>query len=57
MKKRNPKRKSKTNLDVIKNVDKLFDSRQTAFNFLLNILNEFQKLKVDQNKKEQDLKY
>ena len=35
IKKGNPKRKSKTNLDVIKNVDKLYDSRQAAINFFI----------------------
>ena len=54
IKKGNPKRKSKTNLGVIKNVDKLYDSRQAAMIFLLNKLKEFSKLKVDQNRKKQD---
>ena len=35
IKKGNPKRKSKTNLDAIKNGDKLYDSRQAAINFLI----------------------
>ena len=35
IKKGNPKRKSKTNSDVIKNVDKLYDSRQAAINFFI----------------------
>ena len=30
-----PKRKSKTNLGVIKTVDKLYDSRQPAINFFI----------------------
>ena len=54
IKKGNPKRKSKTNLDLIKNVDNLYNSRQAANNFLLNILKEFQKPNLDQNKKEQE---
>ena len=53
----NPRRKSRTNLNVIKNVDNLYNSRQAAIDFLLNILKEFQKPNLDQNKKEQDLKY
>ena len=57
IKKGNPKRKSKTNLDVIKNVDNLYNSRQAANNFLLNILKEFQRPNLDENKKEQDVKY
>ena len=57
IKKGNPKKKSKTNLDVIKNVDNLYNSRQAANNFLLNILKEFQKPNLDENKKEQDVKY
>ena len=57
IKKGNPKRKSKTNLNVIKNVDKLYDSREAVIIVLLNILKEFQKLKVEQNKNKQDLKY
>ena len=35
IKKGNPKRKSKTNLDAIKNGDKFYDSRQAAINFLI----------------------
>ena len=57
IKKGNRNRKSKKNLEVIKNVDNLYDSRQAAIDFLLNILKEFQKLDLDQNNKEQDLKY
>ena len=57
MKKGNRKKKSKTNLEI-KNVDKLYKSRTAAIDFfLLNILKEFQKPNLDQNKKEQDLKY
>ena len=43
------------NLNVIKNaVDK---TRQAAVEFLLNILKEFQKPNLGQNKKERGLKY
>ena len=35
IKKGNPKRKSQTNLDVIKNVDNLYNSRQAAINFFI----------------------
>ena len=35
IKKGNPKRKSKTNLDVIRNVDKLYDSSHAAINFFV----------------------
>ena len=35
IKKGNPKRKSRTNLSVIKNVDNLYDSRQAAINFFI----------------------
>ena len=35
IKKGNPKRKSKTNLDIIKNVDNLYNSRQAAINFFI----------------------
>ena len=48
IKKGNPNRKSKTNLNIIKNFDKLDDS------VLLNTLKEFWKLEVEQNKKKQD---
>ena len=35
IKKGNPQRKSKTNFNVIKNVDKIYDSRQAAINFFI----------------------
>ena len=35
IKKGKPRPKSRTNLDVIKNVDKLYDSRQAAINFFI----------------------
>ena len=57
VKKGNPKRKSKTNLKVIENADNLYNSRQAAVNFSLNILKEFQKQNLDQNKEEHDLRY
>ena len=56
VKKGNPKRKSRTNLNVIKNVDNLYKDKLPLI-FLLNILKEFQKPNLDQNKKEQDLNY
>ena len=60
MKKGNPKRKSKSNLNIIKNDDNIYKSRQAAidfFFFFLSILKEFQKLKIEQSKNGQDLKY
>ena len=35
IKKGNPNSKSRTNLDVIKNVDKFYESRQAAINFFI----------------------
>ena len=52
VKKGNPKRKSCKTLEVIKNAENLYNARQAAINLLLNILKEFQELKVEQNKKE-----
>ena len=56
-KKENPKRKSKKNLEVIENVDNLYNSRQAANDFSIEYTEEFQKPHLDQKEKEQGLKY
>ena len=50
IKKVNPKNKSKPHLHVIKNVNILYNSREALLIFLLNILKEFQKPDLNQNR-------
>ena len=57
VKKGNPSRKSITNLNVIKMLIIFIIQEKLLLIFLLNILKEFLKPNLDQNKKEQDLKY
>ena len=45
LKKGNPNRKSRTDLDVIKNVDKLYQSRQTTINFFIEYTERVSKAK------------
>ena len=45
IKKRNPKRKSKTNLDVIKNAGNLYDSRQAAIDFFIEYTERFSEVR------------
>ena len=52
VRKGNSKRTSGKNLEVIKNAQNLYNEKKQLLILLLNILKEFQKLKVEQNKKE-----
>ena len=57
IKKGNPNRKSKNNKYVIKMLVIFMIQDKLLLIFLLNTVKVFQHLKVEQNKKEQDLKY
>ena len=57
IKKGNPNSKLKKNLEVIKMLINSKSQKLLQMIFLLNILKEFQNPDLDQNKKEQDLKY
>ena len=57
VKKGHPNRKSITNLNVKKKLIIFIIQEKLLLIFLLNILKEFLKPNLDQNKKEQDLKY
>ena len=56
IKKGNPKRKSKTNLDVMKNVDNLYDSRQAVINFFIEYTERVSEAKFRSKQKGTGLK-
>ena len=56
IKKGNPKRKSQTNLDVIKNVDNLYNSRQAAINFFIEYTERVSEAKFRSKQKGTGLK-
>ena len=56
IKKGNPKKKSKTNLDVIENVNKLYGSRKAAINFLIEYTERVSEAKSREKQEETGLK-
>ena len=56
IKKGNPKNKSKTNLDVIKNVDNLYNSRETAIDFFIECTERVSEAKFRSKQKRTGLK-
>ena len=56
IKKGNPKKKSKTNLDVIENVNKLYGSRKAAINFFIEYTERVSEAKSREKQEETGLK-